>query len=128
MGDDLIIDVSDSKGNPCGRVVAQVATMADDPVRFCNSFCFLCFKFCLQTGPLWLLLFHVPFVCLIVHIPLKTNEFLVQADKLRWWSIYREPEHELVGRVQLYIHYTTAADESNMKVQMLQICHANIKY
>jgi hypothetical protein len=57
LGDDLIIDVSDSKGKPCGRVVAQVATMAEDP-----------------------------------------------ADKLRWWSIYREPEHELVGRIQLYIH------------------------
>lgn len=68
LGDDLIIDVSDSKGKPCGRVVAQVATMAEDP-----------------------------------------------ADKLRWWSIYREPEHELVGRTQLYIHYTTAADENNMK-------------
>ncbi|KAG2654205.1 hypothetical protein PVAP13_1NG490900 [Panicum virgatum] len=37
------------------------------------------------------------------------------ADKLRWWPIYREPEHELVGRIQLYIHYTTAADENNMK-------------
>ncbi|KAG2654195.1 uncharacterized protein LOC120653825 [Panicum virgatum] len=68
LGDDLIIDVSDSKGKPCGRVVAQVATMAEDP-----------------------------------------------ADKLRWWPIYREPEHELVGRIQLYIHYTTAADENNMK-------------
>ena len=45
----------------------------------------------------------------------------MQADKLRWWSIYREPEHELVGRIQLYIHYTTAADENNMKVQMLPI-------
>ncbi|CAL5054437.1 unnamed protein product [Urochloa decumbens] len=68
LGDDLIIDVADSKGKPCGRVVAQVATMAEDPT-----------------------------------------------DKLRWWSIYREPEHELVGRIQLYIHYTTAADENNMK-------------
>jgi hypothetical protein len=26
-----------------------------------------------------------------------------------------------VGRIQLYIHYTTAADENNMKVQMLPI-------
>ncbi|XP_062221931.1 uncharacterized protein LOC133921176 [Phragmites australis] len=68
VGDDLIIDVSDSKGKPCGRVVAQVATMAEDP-----------------------------------------------ADKLRWWSIYREPGHELVGRMQLYIHYTIAADDNNMK-------------
>ncbi|XP_052141879.1 uncharacterized protein LOC127761609 [Oryza glaberrima] len=68
LGDDLIIDVSDSKGKPCGRVVAQVATMAEE-----------------------------------------------STDKLRWWSIYREPEHELVGRIQLYIHYTTAADENNTK-------------
>ncbi|KAG8059356.1 hypothetical protein GUJ93_ZPchr0002g23236 [Zizania palustris] len=68
LGDDLIIDVSDSNGKPCGRVVAQVATMAEE-----------------------------------------------SADKLRWWSIYREPEHELVGRIQLYIHYTTAADENNVK-------------
>nr|CAB3448038.1 unnamed protein product [Digitaria exilis] len=68
LGDDLIIDVADSNGKPCGRVVAQVATMAEDPT-----------------------------------------------DKLRWWSIYREPEHELVGRIQLYINYTTAADENNMK-------------
>ncbi|KAF8729856.1 hypothetical protein HU200_017314 [Digitaria exilis] len=68
LGDDLIIDVADSNGRPCGRVVAQVATMAEDPT-----------------------------------------------DKLRWWSIYREPEHELVGRIQLYINYTTAADENNMK-------------
>lgn len=43
LGDDLIIDVSDSKGNPCGRVVAQVATMADDHVGFCNSFLLLVF-------------------------------------------------------------------------------------
>jgi hypothetical protein len=58
---------------------------------------------------------------------LLTN-FLMQADKLRWWSIYREPGHEIVGPIHLYIHYTTAADESNMKVQMLQIYHTNVKY
>jgi hypothetical protein len=34
----LIIDVSDSKGKPCGRVVAQVATMAEEPVRYSNYF------------------------------------------------------------------------------------------
>ncbi|KAK1369071.1 hypothetical protein POM88_035163 [Heracleum sosnowskyi] len=34
----------------------------------------------------------------------------VKGDKLRWWSIYREPEHEVVGKVQLCIHYST---ESN---------------
>ena len=39
LGDDLIIDVSDSKGKPCGRVVAQVATMAEEPVRFPLLFC-----------------------------------------------------------------------------------------
>ncbi|KAG6468268.1 hypothetical protein ZIOFF_072841 [Zingiber officinale] len=66
LGDDLIIDIYDSKGKSCGRVVAQVACIADDP-----------------------------------------------SDKLRWWPIYHEPEHELVGRVQLYINYTTSPDENN---------------
>ncbi|XP_039032056.1 uncharacterized protein LOC120166977 [Hibiscus syriacus] len=36
-------------------------------------------------------------------------------DKLRWWLLYREPEHELVGRVQLYIHYSTSQEENNLK-------------
>lgn len=31
--DDLIIEVRDSKGQHCGRVLAQVAAIADDPVR-----------------------------------------------------------------------------------------------
>ncbi|KAJ8544055.1 hypothetical protein K7X08_025673 [Anisodus acutangulus] len=66
LGDDLIVEVHDSKGNYCGRAVAQVADIADDP-----------------------------------------------GDKLRWWSIYHEPEHELVGRVQLYITYSTSLDESS---------------
>jgi hypothetical protein len=44
LGDDLIIDVSDSKGKSCGRVVAQVATMAEDPVRFYEPFCYLFVK------------------------------------------------------------------------------------
>ncbi|WOL19976.1 hypothetical protein Cni_G28778 [Canna indica] len=66
LGDDLIIDIYDSKGKSCGRVVAQVACVADDP-----------------------------------------------SDKLRWWSIYSEPQHELVGRVQLYINYTTSPDENS---------------
>ncbi|KAF5749744.1 hypothetical protein HS088_TW03G00069 [Tripterygium wilfordii] len=34
-------------------------------------------------------------------------------EKLRWWPIYHEPEHELVGRIQLHISYTTCADEHN---------------
>ncbi|KAM7261772.1 hypothetical protein ACFE04_020849 [Oxalis oulophora] len=65
LGDDLFIEVRDSKGKYCGRVQAQVAAIADDPT-----------------------------------------------DKLRWWPIYHEPEHELVGRVQLYINYSTSQDES----------------
>ncbi|XP_022775011.1 uncharacterized protein LOC111316996 [Durio zibethinus] len=36
-------------------------------------------------------------------------------DKLRWWPLYREPEHELVGRIQLYIHYSTRQEENNLK-------------
>ena len=32
LGDDLIIDVQDSKGHSYGRVVAQVAVIADNPV------------------------------------------------------------------------------------------------
>lgn len=64
LGDDLVIEIHDSKGKFCGRVLAQVATIAEDP-----------------------------------------------GDKLRWWSIYSEPEHELAGRLQLYINYTTCPDE-----------------
>ncbi|PWA52563.1 hypothetical protein CTI12_AA453550 [Artemisia annua] len=68
LGDDLIVEVQDSKGNHYGRVLAQVATISED-----------------------------------------------QNDKLRWWSIYREPEHELVGKIQLYINYTTSLDENGLK-------------
>ena len=43
----------------------------------------------------------------------------MQSDKLRWWSIYHEPEHELVGRIQLYINYSTIVDEnSHLKVHL----------
>lgn len=66
LGDDLIIEVHDSKGKHYGRVLAQVATIAEDPT-----------------------------------------------DKLRWWSIYREPEHELVGKLQLYIYYSTSSDDNS---------------
>ncbi|XP_019177354.1 PREDICTED: uncharacterized protein LOC109172616 [Ipomoea nil] len=65
IGDDLIIEVHDSKGVYCGRAIAQVADISDD-----------------------------------------------QGEKLRWWPIYHEPEHDLVGRVQLYINYSTSADEN----------------
>lgn len=66
LADDLIIEVHDSKGKHCGRVLAQVATISEDPT-----------------------------------------------DKLRWWSIYREPEHELVGKLQLYIYYSTSSDDNS---------------
>ncbi|CAK9148987.1 unnamed protein product [Ilex paraguariensis] len=66
LGDDLIIEIQDSKGKHYGRVLAQVATISEDP-----------------------------------------------GDKLRWWSIYHEPEHELVGKVQLYINYSTSLDENS---------------
>ncbi|KAK6237922.1 hypothetical protein QUC31_003391 [Theobroma cacao] len=36
-------------------------------------------------------------------------------DKLRWWPLFHEPEHELVGRIQLYIHYSTSQEENNIK-------------
>lgn len=34
LGDDLIVEVHDSKGKHYGRVLAQVATIAEDPVFF----------------------------------------------------------------------------------------------
>ncbi|CAH9139344.1 unnamed protein product [Cuscuta epithymum] len=66
IGDDLIIEVHDSKGLYCGRAIAQIADISED-----------------------------------------------QGEKLRWWPIYHEPEHEIVGRVQLYINYSTSADENH---------------
>ncbi|XP_057442468.1 uncharacterized protein LOC130734157 [Lotus japonicus] len=64
LGDDLIVEVQDSKGKHFGRVLVQVATITEDP-----------------------------------------------ADKVRWWPIYREPDHELVGNIQLNISYSTSADD-----------------
>ncbi|KAK1263623.1 hypothetical protein QJS04_geneDACA011958 [Acorus gramineus] len=66
LGDDLIVEIRDSKGKSLGRALAQVATIAEVP-----------------------------------------------GEKVRWWSIYREPEHELVGRLQLFISYMTGLDENN---------------
>ncbi|CAI0419907.1 unnamed protein product [Linum tenue] len=66
QGDDLIIQVQDSKGQSCGRVLAQVAAIVDDPT-----------------------------------------------EKLRWWPIYREPGHDLVGRIQLHISYSSTSDDAN---------------
>ncbi|XP_010484364.1 PREDICTED: uncharacterized protein LOC104762712 isoform X2 [Camelina sativa] len=64
LGDDLITEVRDSKGQLLGRVVAQLAAIADDP-----------------------------------------------SDKLRWLPIYHEPEHELIGRIQLQFTYSSSLDE-----------------
>lgn len=66
LGDDLLVEVQDSKGKHFGRVLVQVAAIADDPT-----------------------------------------------DKVRWWPIYREPDHELVGKIQLYIIYSTSADDNS---------------
>ncbi|XP_010519228.1 PREDICTED: uncharacterized protein LOC104798734 [Tarenaya hassleriana] len=65
LGDDLILEVRDSKRQYCGRVLAQLAAIVDDP-----------------------------------------------SEKLRWWPIYHEPEHELIGRIQLHITYSTSLDEN----------------
>ncbi|CAL5189488.1 unnamed protein product [Lathyrus oleraceus] len=66
LGDDLLIEVQDSKGKHFGRVLVQVAAVTDNP-----------------------------------------------GDKLRWWPIYHEPDHELVGKIQLNINYTTSADDNS---------------
>jgi len=46
LGDDLLVEVQDSKGKHFGRVIVQVATIADDPVilhavYFCGCYCCL---------------------------------------------------------------------------------------
>jgi hypothetical protein len=39
------------------------------------------------------------------------------AEKLRWWSVFREPEHQHVGKLQLYIDYSASFDDnSHLKV------------
>lgn len=35
------------------------------------------------------------------------------AEKLRWWSVFREPEHQLVGKLQLYINYSASFDDNS---------------
>ncbi|XP_074308502.1 uncharacterized protein LOC141643306 isoform X1 [Silene latifolia] len=68
LGDDLIIVVSDSKGNRCGCVAAQVALVVD-----------------------------------------------AANDKVRWWPIYKESDHEPIGKIQLYINYLSQDDNSQLK-------------
>lgn len=35
----------------------------------------------------------------------------VQSDRVRWYNIYSEPEHECVGKVQLFLSYTVTSGE-----------------
>lgn len=65
-GDDLIVEVKNSKGQHHGQAIVQVAAIADD-----------------------------------------------SDDKTQWWPVYREPEHELVGRIQLHTSYSTSPDDNN---------------
>lgn len=101
LGDDLIVEFQESKGKHFGRVLVQVATIADDPV-----------------------ILYVPYFFWTLLVPIMSDDHhdrihvqLKQADKLRWWPIYREPDHELVGKLQLYVNYSTSADDnSHLKV------------
>ncbi|GER26185.1 maturase K [Striga asiatica] len=68
FGDDLIIEVHDSKGKYCGQALVQVADIADE-----------------------------------------------SGEKLRHCLIYREPDHEQIGKIQLSISYSTTHDENNYK-------------
>ncbi|KAG6397519.1 hypothetical protein SASPL_143688 [Salvia splendens] len=68
FGDDLIIEVQDSKGKYCGHALVQVADIADE-----------------------------------------------SGEKHRQCIISREPEHEQIGKIQLYINYSTTADENGYK-------------
>ncbi|CAF1828089.1 unnamed protein product [Brassica napus] len=53
-------------------------------------------------------------------VPIKLmllNEECIQDEKLLWWSVFREPGHQLVGKLQLYIDYTASSDDnSHLKV------------
>lgn len=53
------------------------------------------------------------------------NAGSMQGNKLRWWPIYHEPEHEVVGRVQLSIRYSNTPVENNhIKVLICFSCFA----
>lgn len=51
----------------------------------------------------------------------------IQGDKLRWWPIYHEPEHELVGRIQLYINYSCQDESNQNKVHAKSNCLASLQ-
>ncbi|WZZ50158.1 hypothetical protein YC2023_050265 [Brassica napus] len=49
-------------------------------------------------------------------VPIKLmllNEECIQDEKLLWWSVFREPGHQLVGKLQLYIDYTASSDDNS---------------
>lgn len=92
LGDDLIIEVRDSKGQHLGGVVAQLAAIADDPVRLSLSLSLIRLKS-------------------LDNEELKSSFLLLkQTEKGRWWPIYHEPEHELIGRIQLHLSYSSSLD------------------
>lgn len=102
FGDDLVIEVQDSNGKYCGNALVQVADIADESVMYLDPmFDFYCCgnrSVCVTKV--------VEFCCLV----------LMQGEKLRQCVISREPEHEQVGKIQLYINYSTTADENSYKV------------
>ncbi|CAK9169170.1 unnamed protein product [Ilex paraguariensis] len=104
LGDNLIIELQDSKGKYFGRVIAQVADIADDPGDKLR----------------WWSIYHEPEHEVVGRMQLYINYSTspddnshLKGDKLRWWSIYHEPEHEVVGRMQLYINYSTSPDDNS---------------
>jgi len=45
---------------------------------------------------------------------------VVQSDRVRWYNIYSEPEHECVGKVQLFLSYNvTSGEVDSAKVKTL---------
>ena len=58
----------------------------------------------------------------------ESSFWLMQEDKLRWWTIYSDPEHESVGRVQLYINYTSSSDHLKVSVNSLLGKFLNLPY
>lgn len=92
IGDDLIVEVRDSKGKFCGRVLAQLAAIVEEPVRY--------------------MLIHL--CCCVYKMNCSNNLkgwLFYQSEKLKWWAIYHEPEHERIGRIQLHINYLSSLDE-----------------
>ncbi|XP_024364609.1 uncharacterized protein [Physcomitrium patens] len=67
-GDELLMDILDSKGTSQGRLLIPVASISNDP-----------------------------------------------NDRVRWYGIYNLGEHDCVGKVQLFLHYTTESNEFSTK-------------